>query len=119
MTLQLFDVLRTVEFDIELGEEHFRVRVQTSRSRARPVRYRVDVAQLEFYRLRPSFGPKIADEKVWVDWSAILRGFDAPFRARSAADAERKVLREIEAWIAHSMARCSDEPHVWRDCPGA
>jgi hypothetical protein len=124
--LDLFDLVRTSEFDLGLGEESFRVRLELDRSRSSRRTFRASVRRAELYRIQSTFPLKDgrpahepSDEMVLVDWSGILRRFCEPFSAPSVAAAERLVLGEVDAWLSHSRGECEGEAnHTWDECRG-
>ena len=116
--LDLYDLVRVSEFDLGLGEESFRVRLELARSRSSRGTFRASVRRAEMYRIQ-STHHEPSDEMVLVDWSGILRQFREPFSAPSVAAAERLVLGEVEAWLSHSRGECEgDANHPWGECRG-
>ncbi len=123
--LDLHDLVRVTECQLALGEDAFRLRIELTRSRQAPRRFRANVWRTDFYRIQPTFPQtkrgllhKPCDEQVWVEWS-ILRYYHAPFAAPSVAAAEKLVLTEVESWIRHARAECGvSAPHPWGDCAG-
>lgn len=117
----LHDLLRTSDLDIAFPNETLRLRLEVFRSRSSPRTYRVALWSLNTFRMRPSFLAhggtlRTSDEMIWVDFSAILRDLEGPLRGRSAAEVERRVLKELKLWVAHCRGTCSNVPHVWGKC---
>lgn len=122
-SLELFDVARTTEFELELGDESFRVRVELTHSRQLATRYRANVWRTELYRIRPSVSQRTdkpanqdADEYLWVGWTSMLREYGDSFTAASLGEAESLVLDEIRAWIRHTTGECDSSEHTWGEC---
>lgn len=124
-SIELFDLRRVVQFRISLEADSLEFRLEILQSRTKPARYRAALSRLESYRVqstfpqqdgRPSDHP--SDERVWVDWSAILRTNREGFAAPSAAAAERIAMHEIKAWVNHTRGTCWSEPHSWAECRG-
>jgi hypothetical protein len=124
--LDLYDLVRVSEFDLGLGEESFRVRLELARSRSSRRTFRASVRRAELYRIQSTFPLKHgrpqheqSDEMALVDWSGILRLFREPFSAPSVAAAERLVLGEVDASLCHSRGECEgDANHTWGECRG-
>ena len=125
--LDVFDVVSVSEADVEMGDESFRLRFEITRSRKDRRRYRAHLLRAELYRIQPT-SPQSkgqprhqpSDELIWVDWTSILRGYDTPYRARSPAEAEQRVLLETGAFLSHSRGECEGkEGHIWGQCGGS
>jgi hypothetical protein len=122
--LNLFDVAKVSESEVELGDESFRVRVEITRSRRTPGMFRANVWRTEYYRIQPTFPQKRgrpvhqpSDEIIWLDSTAVLRAYGEPYRAGSLAEAEQLVLDELRAWVRHTRAECGGPKHTWGECP--
>jgi hypothetical protein len=122
--LELFDVVRVSEFQLDLGDESFRIRLEMTRSRRTPRLYRANVWRTEYFRIQPTFpqkqgrpAHKPSDEIVWLDWTGVLRAYGEPFRAGSLAKAEELALDELGAWVHHTRAECGGPKHTWGECP--
>jgi len=114
---ELFDLIKITEFDLHLGEESFRIRVELTR-------FRANVWRAEHYRIQSTFpqnsgrpGHEPSDELVWVNWSEILRTCNKVFVSPSVARAGEAVFNELYAWIRHTRGECDSKPHVWGECP--
>ena len=122
----LYDLVRSVQFKVQLGDTADDLRLEILRSRKKPFKYRAALWRLEFFRIQSTFpqdngvpSHEPSDEFIWVDSTTILRKYDSPFSARSIAAAEKLVLAEVMSWASHSVGKCSGRPnHAWPECLG-
>ena len=102
-----YQLLRTVEIDLELGGETIAVRVELFRNRANRNRYRARLWRRDLFRLKPSFPqddagePTLrADSELFVEWSDILRESYDDFTAASDEAAEDKIVDDLRQALA-------------------
>ena len=121
---ELFNLIKVTEFDLQLGEESFRIRVELTQSHLERRRFRANVWRAEVYRIQSTFPQNSgrpqhepSDELVWVNWNEILRTCNKVFVSPSVARAGEAVFNELYAWIRHTRGECDSKPHVWGECP--
>ncbi|MCZ7685410.1 MAG: hypothetical protein M5U28_44190 [Sandaracinaceae bacterium] len=98
-----FAVIRTLELDVEIGDEPMVLRVELLRAQAEPRTYRARLWRRELYRMTPSFPrdehdepSERTDDSMFVEWSELLDGDYERFEADSDDDAQERVLDDLE-----------------------
>jgi hypothetical protein len=107
MTSPVFELKRTIEFDFQLGDDYFPMRVEVFQDIANPNQFRCRIWKLEFYRLQPSFPQDndgepsdfSADEQVWFDWGHNLSNDYQLFTAKDSDDALAKILADVKQFL--------------------
>jgi hypothetical protein len=103
-----FELVRTLGFDICLGGDDFRLRVEIFQALDDPQYYRAEIWRVEAYRIQPTFpqdeagrpAHETADESVLVGWGDLV---DLDLDNINASDPEaamKKVLQSLERAIA-------------------
>src|SRR5690606_31237580 len=107
---QVFLLVRTLEFEVELPEDTVSLRLEIFRSRASKTLFKARIWRLEHFRIQPTFPQQQgrplhqpSDELVLKEFESFETMFGEPRRARSVRAVERSVASEILAW-ARSVA---------------
>lgn len=100
-----FELVRTLELDLDLGDDAFAVRVELLSDLATPTRFRARLWRLERHHLQPSFPSKdgrptgpTTDEIILREWSppdVDLAAFEAP----DPTAAVNHVLAHLGPWL--------------------
>jgi len=107
----LYALVKTVEFDVVLGDDSFALRVELFQDKTRRQTFRANIWRNELYRIQSTFpqNPSTgrpehqpSDEVVLIDWSSNLRGNYSVFKAASSAAALNMVLKAIRAALDHA-----------------
>ena len=105
ITSPIFELKRTLEFDITLSEDIFLpIRIEVFQDVANPNQFRCRIWQLEYYHLQPtdSDGNPFehrADEAIWVDWEHQLDNDYQCFTAQDTNAALTKILDDIRQFL--------------------
>ncbi len=107
----LYALVKTVEFDVVLGDDSFALRVELFQDKARKRTFRANIWRNEFYRIQSTFPQKSStgqsehhpsDEVILIDWSTNVRGDYSVFKAASSTAALNMVLKAIRAALDHA-----------------
>ena len=107
----LYALVKTVEFDVVLGDDSFTLRVELFQDKTRRRTFRANIWRNEFYRIQSTFPQKSStaqpehqpsDEVILIDWSTNVRGDYSVFKAASSAAALNMVLKAIQAALDHA-----------------
>src|SRR5258706_1309376 len=104
----LYQLLKTVQFDVELGDDSFALRVELFQAKWSMQTFRDNIWRTEFYQIQstfpqnPSSGrPKHrpSDEVILIDWSTNVPGDYSRFEAASSSVALNIVLNSIRSTL--------------------
>jgi len=107
----LYALVKTVEFDVVLGDDAFALRVELFHDKSRRRIFRANIWRNEFYRIQSTFPQSLSsgvpehqpsDEVILVDWSTNVRGNYSTFEAASSTAALNTVLKAIRAALDHA-----------------
>ena len=102
----VFELVRTVEVDLEIEDDAWPVRVEIYRDDEDEANFRARVWLLETFRIQPTFpqneagGPQdqAADEEVLIEWTYNLEQDFESFHAESDTEALSIVLSALESF---------------------
>ena len=105
----IFELVRTLEVDLEIEKDAWPVRVELYRDREDDTHYRARVWLLETFRIQPTFPQNddglpqddAGDEDVLVEWGYNLREDFGSFAAETEQDALDQVMAALEEFVAH------------------
>ena len=106
----VYALVKTVEFDVDLGDDSFALRVELFQDKTRRRTFRAKIWRNEFYRIQSTFPQQPStgqpehqpsDEVILIDWSTNVRGNYSVFKAASSAAALNMVLKAIRAALDH------------------
>ena len=107
----VYALVKTVEFDVDLDDDSFALRVELFQDKTRRRTFRAKIWRNEFYRIQSTF-PQLpstgqpehqpSDEVILIDWSTNVRGNYSIFKAPSSAAALNMVLKAIRAALDHT-----------------
>jgi hypothetical protein len=107
----IYELIKTIEFDVEIGDDGFSLRLELFQSLEDSKTFRVHLWRTEFYRIQSTFPqesgtPKHepSDELIWIDWSTQLQEDYNNFQAENAENAVQLVLDEIRKRLVHTTA---------------
>lgn len=104
----VFELMRTIEFDIEIVDDRFSIRVELFRSTTDLHIFRARLWRSEMYRLTPVFPqdpatgePAVdsADASVFMESEAWLSDDYREFRADNPESALQVVLGDFRRWL--------------------
>src|SRR5258708_19781121 len=107
----LYALVKTVEFDVVLGDDSFALRVELFQGKTRRQTFRANIWRNELYRIQSTFpqNPSTgrpehqpSDEVVLIDWSSNLRANYSAFKAASSPAALNMLLNAIPPPLHHS-----------------
>ncbi len=108
ITSHMYDVIKVVEFDVDLGSDSFSLRIELLQSATAPDWFRAHVWRTELYRLQSTFpqdkqsGQPLhepSDENILVDWSHYLAQNYKHFQASNPEAAMELVLDDIRRFL--------------------
>jgi hypothetical protein len=114
-----YALVKTVEFDVVLGDDSFPLRVELFQDKTRRRTFRANIWRSEFYRIQSTFpqNPSTgkpedqpSDEVILINWSTNVRGNYSTFKAASSTAALNAVLKAIRAALDHA----TDGKVEWR-----
>lgn len=108
ITSHMYEVIKVVEFDMDLDFDSFSLRIELLQSATAPDWFRVHVWRTELYRLQSTFpqdkqsGQPLhepSDENILVDWSSCLSQDYKHFQANNPEAALELVLDDIQRFL--------------------
>lgn len=103
----VFTLVRTLELDVELGDEPMVLRVEILKARHQKQLYRARLWRREIYRMTPSFPrdeqdepSERSDESLWVEWPELLEKEYEQILAPSEEAAEDRVVDDLRRSLA-------------------
>ena len=107
---EVYELIKTIEFDIAIGEDEFILRIELFRVNSDPTNFRAHIWRREFFRIQSTF-PQDAethepvdtasDELIFVDDSHQLQGKYSHFQAESESVAMQMILDDFQSWLQH------------------
>ncbi|MEC7520621.1 MAG: hypothetical protein VYE22_12180 [Myxococcota bacterium] len=104
---RIFERVRTLELDVELGGEPMTLRLELFKARHQAQLYRARLWRRELFRMTPSFPrddddqpTERTDDTLFVDWSDFLEDDLEELIASSDEQAEEKALGELRKALA-------------------
>lgn len=118
VTSPIFELVRTIEFDITLGEDVFPLRLEVLSDTEDRNRFRCRIAEHESYDVQPTFTmDKQSSAPLHGSCSVLLLvGDNAPFllgpefddfNATDTDDATRKAVAEVKATLARMLGKAA------------
>jgi len=109
ITSPVFELVKTVEVDLALGDEMWPTRFEILRDTERQDRFRCHVWQLEHFRIQSTFpqtggrpGHEPSDHRLNVEWVGPHVGHYDDYVAADADAALRKVLEDFRKFLEHT-----------------
>jgi hypothetical protein len=106
-TLAVFELVRTLELDVELGDEPMVLRIEIFRARHQRQLYRARLWRRDLFRLTPSFPRDERDEptartddRCFVEWPELLESDYDEILAASPEAAEDKIVHDLRRALA-------------------
>ena len=108
----IYELIRTIEFDIAMGIDGFYVRVELFCSLAHPNKYRAHIWRSEFYRIQSTFPQDSqthqpldlpSDELIFIDFSTQLSGDYSDFHAENETVAIQLILDDCQQFLKRVM----------------
>lgn len=107
---EIYELIRTIEFDVEVGDDDFLLRVELFRAKSDSNYFRAHVWRREFFTIQSTF-PQDAgthepvdppsDEMIFVDDSHQLSGDYSHFQAESDTAALQMILDDFQSRLKH------------------
>lgn len=113
VTSPVFELVKTVELDIQLGDEYgWTTRIELFREVGRDTRYRCHVWELELFRLTPSFPRNedgepahVTDDTLLVErgiaHGGVASGLNRSFDAPDVEAALEMVAEDLKKFLEH------------------
>jgi hypothetical protein len=111
ITSPLFELAKTVEFNLEVAEDHFSLRVELFQDISNAQRFRARIWRLEVYRIQSTFpqnetdgqpADQPSDESIFVDTSAWLSQCYEDFRAETPDRAIQIILNDLRDFLVRT-----------------
>ncbi len=108
ITSHMYEIIKVVEFDVDLDFDSFSLRIELLRSATIPDWFRVHVWRTELYRLQSAFPQdkqsgqpmhEPSDENILIDWSHHLAQNYEHFQASNPEKALELVLDDIRRFL--------------------
>ncbi|HJL14204.1 MAG TPA: hypothetical protein RMH99_01040 [Sandaracinaceae bacterium LLY-WYZ-13_1] len=103
----VFELVRTIELDVALGDEPMTLRLEILRARHQKQLYRARLWRLDLFRQTPSFPrdeedepSERSDDSLFVEWGDLLDGDYDELIAPNAEAAEERVLADLRRALA-------------------
>lgn len=109
---KLYELIKTVEFDVAVGEDGFHIRVELFRAPANPDQFRAHIWRSEFYRIQSTFPQNNqthqptdlpSDELILIDFSSQLGGDYCNFHAEDETVALQLILDDCGQFLRRVM----------------
>jgi hypothetical protein len=106
----IYELIRTIEFDVEIGGDNFLLRVELFRANSDPNYFRAHVWRREFFTIQSTFPQDTqthepvdppSDEMIFVDASHQLSGGYSHFQAENDTAALQMILDDYQSWLKH------------------
>ena len=111
ITSPIFELVKTIEVDLALGDETWPTRFEILRAIEQPDLFRCHVWQLEFFRIQSTFpqsdgepADQPSDHRVLVEWDGPHVGLYDDFQAADIDAAMRKVLDDFKRFLEHTTS---------------
>ncbi len=112
ITSPVFELAKVIEFDIQIGDDGYGIRVELLQELSDGNRFRARLWRNEFFRIQSTF-PQIentghpadgpSDEAIYVDSDDWLSGHYRDFRAETPESALQTVLNAFRNFLVHTM----------------
>ncbi len=111
ITSPLFELAKTVEFNLEVAEDHFSLRVELFQDISDAQRFRARIWRLEMYRIQSTFpqnetdgqpADQPSDESIFVDTGAWLSQRYEDFRAETPNRAIQIILNDLRDFLVRT-----------------
>lgn len=106
----VFELVKTVELDIQLGEDQWTTRIEIYRDRGKVDHFRCRVWELEFYRMTPTFPRNeknqpatVTDDIIMVDRSFSYKGTN--FNNFIAPNVDKALDLILEGYLSMSYRK--------------
>ena len=102
---EVYELIKTIEFDVAIGEDEFILRIELFRVNASPNEFRAHIWRREFFRIQSTFPQDgethqpvdpASDELIFVDNSHQLQGKYSHFQAESETAAMQMILDDFQ-----------------------
>ncbi len=113
-----YELFKVVEFDVEIGDDQFTVRVELLQSNSDVRHFRARLWRTEMYRLQSTFpqDPSTnepahapSDEIIWVDHSHYLGKSYSDFEADSQEAALRLIMEDYQTFLRRVAGQGGNE----------
>ncbi len=104
----IYQLVKVVEFDVEMGDDQFAVRVELLESNAKGRHFRARIWRTEMYRIQSTFPQDESmhrpahlpsDETILVDHSMYLGRSYSDFEAESQDAALRSIMDDYQTFL--------------------
>jgi hypothetical protein len=111
MIRPLFELTKTIEFDLAFAEDCFSLKVELFQDVSDTRRFRARIWRLEMYRIQPTFPQKEADsqpvddpsdETIFVDTALWLAKNYEDFRAETPDSALQMILNDLKDFLVRA-----------------
>ena len=105
---ELYELVKTIEFDVALGEDGFNLRIELFRALSSQNHFRAHIWRSEFYRIQSTFPQDhethkpvdpSSDELIFIDYSSQLYGDYSDFQAEDEATALQLILDDCQRFL--------------------
>jgi hypothetical protein len=109
ITSSIYELSKVVEFDLQLGDESWLIRIEILRNTGTQGRFRCHIWQAELFRIQSTFpsgeaGPlhHPSDELIWVSFNGPGRELDDDFAASDDEAALASVISGFAKFLEHT-----------------
>ena len=111
ITSPLFELAKTVEFNLEVAEDHFSLRVELFQDISNAQRFRARIWRLEMYRIQSTFpqnetdgqpSHQPSDESIFVDTGLWLSQRYEDFQAETPDRAIQIILNDLRDFLVRT-----------------
>jgi hypothetical protein len=107
---KIYELIKTVEFDVTLGDDGFTVRIELFRSTTNVNHFRAHIWRSEFFRIQSTFpqdgkthqpADQPSDELIFTDYSSQFKGRYSDFQAESEDVALQVIFDDYKSFLKH------------------
>lgn len=112
ITSPFFELVKTIEFDIQIGDDSFSLKLELFCAVSDTQRFRARIWRLENYRIQPTFpqdeitskpSHEFSDETIFVDTALWLSKNYDDFQAETADKAIQIVLDDFRFFLVQTL----------------
>jgi hypothetical protein len=108
----IYDLIKTIEFEIEIGDDQFSMRIELFRCVSEPNRFRARLGRFERFRIQSTFPQEPithqpahspSDEEILIDSRIWLTGNYDDFKANTPESAIQLILDDFKGFLVRTL----------------